>query len=97
MANVVTKTAKKTAKKATKKVAKASVNYAKGAVTKAIICWAIAAAIAAFPQVTGITLPTWLTGADTITMVGFVLAGFLCFGRKLTAGRAIALMRTFMK
>lgn len=97
MANMITKTVKKTAKKTGKKVVKSSVNYAKGYITKGIVCWLIAAAIAALPQVTGFALPAWMTGADTIGMIGFVVAGFLCFGRKLSVGRCVALFRTFLQ
>lgn len=96
MSNTVTKAVKKTTKKATKKVVRSGVNYAKGYITKGIVCWVIAAALGFLPTI-GIELPTWLTGADTITMVGFVIAGFICFGRKLTVGRCIGLIKTFLK
>lgn len=96
MANVIAKAAKKTVKKTTKKVAKGTVNYAKGYIMKGFVCWALAALVAFLPQV-GINIPSAFTGYDTIAVAAFIIAGFVCFGRKLTVGRAISLIRTFLK
>lgn len=96
MSNIVTKTAKKTVKKTGRKVVKGSVNYAKGHIAKGIACWALAALVAFLPSV-GINVPSAFTGYDTIAVAAFIVAGFVCFGRKLTVGRAIALIRTFLK
>lgn len=96
MANAATRTVKRTAKKATKKVVKSGVSYAKGYIVKALVCWGIAAGLGAL-SASGIELPSFLTGGDTIAMVGFIIAGFVCFGRRMSVGRAIALGRTFFK
>lgn len=96
MSNVITKTAKKTVKKTGKKVIKGSVNYAKGYIVKGIVCWALAALVA-LPNAFGIEVPAAISGYDTIAVAAFIIAGFICFGRKLTVGRAIALIRTFFK
>lgn len=99
MSNYVARTAKKTAKKAvrktTRKVVKGSVNYAKGMVVKGAICWALAAVIGFLPTI-GIEVPSMFMGADTVAVAAFIIAGFVCFGRRLTVGRVIALGRTFL-
>lgn len=96
MSNVITKTAKKTVKKTGKKVVKSSVNYAKGYIVKGFACWALAALVAFLPEV-GINIPSAFTGYDTIAVAAFIIAGFVCFGRKMTVGRAVSLVRTFLK
>ena len=96
MSNTVTRTAKRTTKKIGKKVAKSSLNYAKGYIVCGVLSWAFAALIALAKQY-GIEIPEALSGYDTVAMVAFIIAGFVCFGRRLSAGRIIGLIRTFMK
>jgi hypothetical protein len=95
MANFVTKTAKKAVRKTTRKAVKAGTNYAKGYIAKAFLCWAIAAVIGLLPQF-GIVLPDFLTGTDTVAMIAFIVVGIVIFGRKVSMGRLIALVRTFL-
>ena len=97
MANVVTKTAKKTVKKAGKKAVKSGVNYAKGYFAKLALVWAIGAALVYVKTTFGFELPEWASGADTIGIVAFIAVGTLVYGRKLSVGRVIALVRTFVK
>lgn len=96
MANIATKTARKAVKKTARKATKSATNYAKGVIVRGFAYWAIAALIGLLPTI-GITLPEAFTGYDTIAMVAFIIAGFICFGRKLSVGRLIALARTFLK